>query len=154
MLGTFRHLESVQASHVRALTSARPFVELGHRRNSAPQQNGTQPQLAATNSQADMIRGFRSARQVVPYLLCPGLESLTPTECLVTRHQCEILRCMSQKRHPRGGWKSLSSKRGNQNYYKGRGGESVGMLSSTGYFVSLPSRMPHYILPSLDGTAV
>jgi hypothetical protein len=76
------------------------------------------------------------------------------TECLVTRHQCEIIRCMSQKNHPKKSWKSLSSKRGNQNYYKGRGSETVGMHSSTGMFVRLPSRSPHYILPSLVRTSV
>lgn len=54
---------------------------------------------------------------------------------------------MAQKVHPKKGWKTLSSKRGNMNYYKGRGGESAGVLNSKGQFFVLPSRTPHYILP-------
>ena len=57
-------------------------------------------------------------------------------------------RSFASKRHPTKSWKQLSSKRGNQNYYKGRGAASEGVHTSRGTFLVLPSRTPRYIVPS------
>lgn len=65
-----------------------------------------------------------------------------------------LRRGLASKAHPTKSWKALSSKRGNKNFYKGRGAQHVGMHTSKGKYIVLPARRPNYILPSLKGTKV
>jgi hypothetical protein len=58
------------------------------------------------------------------------------------------------KQHPRKGWRTLTSKRGNQNFQKGRGVKGAGANSSTGQYRVLPSHSPHYIIPDMRGCNV
>lgn len=60
----------------------------------------------------------------------------------------------SYKKVPSTGWKNITSKRGKENFYKGRGVPNAGVNSSKGRFTVLPSRSPNYILPDLRGSAV
>lgn len=75
--------------------------------------------------------------------LCSSLKGPFTAEVLGT-----ITRGFASKRHPTKSWKQLSSKRGNQNYYKGRGAASEGVHTSRGTFLVLPSRTPRYIVPT------
>lgn len=65
-----------------------------------------------------------------------------------------LRRHMAQKAHPTSSWKSLSSKRGNKNYYKGRGAQHAGMHTSKGKYVVLPARKPNYIVPDMTHSTV
>lgn len=58
------------------------------------------------------------------------------------------------KQHPRKGWRVLTSKRGNQNFWKGRGVQGAGANSSKGKYQVLPSHSPHYIIPDLRNCRV
>ena len=69
----------------------------------------------------------------------------TPTFAKKTRHK---------RPHPVSGWKQLTSKRGTQNFYKGRGSTPTGVHTSRGHYVTLPSRKPNYVLPGPGKHAV
>ena len=58
------------------------------------------------------------------------------------------------KQHPRQSWKYLTSKRGNQNFWKGRGVQGAGANSSKGKYQVLPSHSPHYIIPDVRNCKV
>lgn len=55
------------------------------------------------------------------------------------------------RRVPRKGFTQLTSKRGNKNFYKGKGVQPVGHHTNKGGYVILERKMPNYVVPDLAG---
>lgn len=59
------------------------------------------------------------------------------------------------RRVPRRGFETvLSSKRGNKNFYKGKGVPSMGRHTRKGGYELLERKLPNYVVPDLTGFAL
>ncbi|XP_065056183.1 large ribosomal subunit protein mL41B-like [Rhopilema esculentum] len=45
----------------------------------------------------------------------------------------------------------MTSKRGNKNFYKGRGVRNPGFITKKGKFVVVPKKVPEFVVPDLTG---
>ena len=55
---------------------------------------------------------------------------------------------------PRTGFNILTSKRGNKNFYKGKGGRSLGKHTKLGGYRLLDWKLPDYVVPDLTNFEV
>ncbi|KAK9833988.1 hypothetical protein WJX81_000994 [Elliptochloris bilobata] len=55
------------------------------------------------------------------------------------------------RRVPAKGFKRLTSKQGNKNYYKGKGVQSTGHHTKLGHYQVTEAKRPKYMVPDLTG---